>query len=133
PSMRGMGSTPPGLRATWAGRRARTSRAACAKRSSGILKPGHGGGVYVQAPIAANVSASQRALTDMRSARLLITGSQGQVGRELVARGETAGFEVIALARNDLDISDASAVAHAIADTTPDIVINAATYTAVER
>lgn len=89
--------------------------------------------MYVQAPIAANVSASQRALTDMRSARLLITGSQGQVGRELVARGETAGFEVIALARNDLNISDASAVAHAIADATPDIVINAAAYTAVDR
>jgi dTDP-4-dehydrorhamnose reductase len=66
-------------------------------------------------------------------ARLLITGAGGQVGQELVARGGKAGFDVLALARGDLDIVDGNAVARAIATSAPDAVINAAAYTAVDR
>lgn len=69
----------------------------------------------------------------MRHARLLITGAQGQVGRELAARGDEAGFSIIALARNDLNIADGEAVARIIAEAAPDITINAAAYTAVDR
>ncbi|MFA7637800.1 MAG: dTDP-4-dehydrorhamnose reductase [Parvibaculum sp.] len=65
--------------------------------------------------------------------QLLITGAGGQVGRELVARGSKAGFDILALARDELNIADGEAVAQVIATGTPDVVINAAAYTAVDR
>lgn len=65
--------------------------------------------------------------------RLLITGAGGQVGQELGARGRKAGFDILALARDDLDITDREAVVQAIAGGAPGIVINAAAYTAVDR
>lgn len=65
--------------------------------------------------------------------RWLITGAGGQLGvdllRVLAARDdvETAG-----LRRTDLDVADESAVRDAFADIKPDVVINAAAYTAVD-
>ncbi|MDX5365712.1 MAG: dTDP-4-dehydrorhamnose reductase [Alphaproteobacteria bacterium] len=66
-------------------------------------------------------------------ARLLITGAGGQVGQERAGRGGKAGFDVLAFARDDLNIADGEAVARTIATSTPNIVINAAAYTAVDR
>lgn len=62
--------------------------------------------------------------------RWLITGAGGQLGTDLVAalRGE----DVRAFTRTDLDIADSAAVAAAIADVAPDVVVNAAAYTAVD-
>lgn len=65
-------------------------------------------------------------------ARLLVTGAQGQLGSELLLRGERQGFAVVGLNRADLDIADAAAVARAVADVRSDIVVNAAAYTAVD-
>ena len=59
---------------------------------------------------------------------ILVFGKTGQVARELRARRE-----VIALAREDVDLADAKACAHAIARIAPSSVINAAAYTAVDR
>src|ERR687883_417481 len=64
--------------------------------------------------------------------RLLVTGAAGMLGRDVVAAAEHAGHDVVALARRDLDISDAAAVRAAIADAAPAAVINCAAWTDVE-
>lgn len=64
--------------------------------------------------------------------RALITGSSGQVGRALVASAP-AGVNVLALNHNELDIADAPAVAVCLERFAPDVVLNAAAYTAVDK
>ena len=66
------------------------------------------------------------------SHRILITGAAGQLGREL-QRTAPADLEVIALTRESLDITSAEQVRALFATTFPDLVINAAAYTAVDR
>jgi dTDP-4-dehydrorhamnose reductase len=63
---------------------------------------------------------------------MLITGASGQLGRELTAAAP-ADSPVCALARRDLDITDTDAIAGVLEATAPDVVINAAAYTAVDR
>lgn len=63
--------------------------------------------------------------------RCLIPGAGGQVGQEL-QRVCPPGFELIAASRNELDVSDASAVLQFVTDCKPDVIINAAAYTAVD-
>jgi len=63
--------------------------------------------------------------------RLLITGAHGQLGRELVR--QSGDHELLAVDHGQLDICDAHAV-NAVCDTfSPDVIINAAAYTAVDR
>ena len=64
--------------------------------------------------------------------RLLVTGAAGMLGRDVVAAAGDAGHEVAALARADLDISDADAVRAALAAARPDAVINCAAWTDVD-
>jgi dTDP-4-dehydrorhamnose reductase len=66
--------------------------------------------------------------------RWLITGARGQLGTHLVAQltASGAGDAVIALGRGDLDITDAAAVLAAVRAARPDVVVNAAAYTAVD-
>ena len=64
---------------------------------------------------------------------ILVTGGAGQVGRELQRHGTLAGHALQALDRTELDITDAAAVAACISSHTPDLVINAAAYTAVDK
>jgi dTDP-4-dehydrorhamnose reductase len=65
--------------------------------------------------------------------RILLTGASGQVGRSIVALAPRSGFEVVALSRDRLDIREASAVAACVEQVRPDLVINAAAYTAVDK
>ncbi|WP_322529116.1 dTDP-4-dehydrorhamnose reductase [Salinicola sp. LHM] len=62
----------------------------------------------------------------------LILGSSGQVGREL-SRSLQALGRGAALSRQQCDLAVAGEVAEAIARHEPDVVINAAAYTAVDR
>lgn len=62
--------------------------------------------------------------------RILIIGSAGQVGSELVAR---AGDQALAADVQQLDICDQAAVSHYLQQHQPAIVINAAAYTAVDK
>jgi dTDP-4-dehydrorhamnose reductase len=64
--------------------------------------------------------------------RLLVTGAAGMLGRDVVAAAESAGHDVVALARRDLDISDRDAVRAAVAAAAPDAVINCAAWTDVD-
>ncbi|MDT4939070.1 MAG: dTDP-4-dehydrorhamnose reductase [Pseudonocardiales bacterium] len=64
--------------------------------------------------------------------RWLVTGSRGQLGTDL--QEVLAGDDVVVLAVDveDLDITDASAVDAAVKDFVPDVLVNAAAYTAVD-
>ena len=64
------------------------------------------------------------------SGRWLVTGAGGQLGTDVVAA--LRGDEVGALSRAELDIADAPAVARAVEEFAPDVVVNAAAYTAVD-
>ncbi len=64
--------------------------------------------------------------------RILVTGAAGMLGRDVVAAAQNAGHDAIALARADLDITDAAAAEHAIATARPDALINCAAWTDVD-
>src|SRR4051794_13088095 len=64
--------------------------------------------------------------------RLLVTGAAGMLGRDVVAAAESAGHDVFALARRDLDIADPDAVHAAVQAARPDAVINCAAWTDVD-
>jgi dTDP-4-dehydrorhamnose reductase len=63
--------------------------------------------------------------------RVLVLGAGGQLGRELLCTADP-GAECIALTRRELDIGDAAAVAARLEALAPQVVINAAAYTAVD-
>jgi len=65
---------------------------------------------------------------------VLVVGSNGQVGHELVARAATfPALAVTGMARPQLDVTDANGIARAFAAVQPRIVINASAWTAVDR
>lgn len=63
---------------------------------------------------------------------VLITGAGGQVGHELL-KIAPQGVAATGLAHADLDITDAEAVSAYVTDTSPELIINAAAYTAVDK
>ncbi|MEE7477019.1 dTDP-4-dehydrorhamnose reductase [Methylobacterium hispanicum] len=64
---------------------------------------------------------------------ILILGGAGQVGTELQALAWPEGVRVHAPGRDVLDITDAAAVARAVAERAYGAVINTAAYTAVDK
>ncbi|HCP53919.1 MAG: dTDP-4-dehydrorhamnose reductase [Pseudomonadaceae bacterium] len=64
--------------------------------------------------------------------RVLITGAQGQVGQELI-RLAPAGFTIAGFGSNELDISNPGQVVSRIGEFKPQLIINAAAYTAVDK
>ena len=68
----------------------------------------------------------------MSAMRLLVTGAAGMLGRDVVTAAGDAGHQVAALARADLDITDAAAVRAAILAARPEAVINCAAWTDVD-
>jgi dTDP-4-dehydrorhamnose reductase len=84
--------------------------------------------------------------------RVLVTGSAGQVGVDLVDTlsgatppggdegflpdGQRVGsdeFAVLGLTRHDLDITDRDALSRALSASRPDVIVNLAAYTQVDR
>jgi len=65
--------------------------------------------------------------------RVLVVGRSGQIATELCAQLPAAGHEVLAGEPPALDLTRMESVAAAIADFRPDVVVNAAAYTAVDK
>jgi dTDP-4-dehydrorhamnose reductase len=66
--------------------------------------------------------------------RLVVTGRNGQVVRALRELSGRSGLDVITLARPEFDLAAASTdIAAAIDSLRPDVIVNAAAYTAVDR
>ena len=64
--------------------------------------------------------------------RLLLTGRHGQVGWELEPLLTRAG-ELVAFDRQGLDLSDPASIRARVREARPDVILNAAAYTAVDR
>jgi dTDP-4-dehydrorhamnose reductase len=64
--------------------------------------------------------------------RLLVTGANGQIGWELRRSLAPLG-EVIALDRAQCDLSRPAEAVHIVGELKPDVVVNAAAYTAVDK
>jgi dTDP-4-dehydrorhamnose reductase len=64
--------------------------------------------------------------------KILLTGKNGQVGFELTKKLRLLG-ELITTDREDLDLSNLDAIKKFIDQAKPDIIINAAAYTAVDK
>lgn len=66
------------------------------------------------------------------SLKILVTGATGQVGWQLQRTLAPLG-EVTAYTRTQLELADPDAAARAVRELAPDIVVNAAAYTAVDK
>ena len=64
--------------------------------------------------------------------RFLVTGAGGQLGADLLRVLAGSPHEVVGLTRAELDVSSAAQVEKAVVDVVPDVVLNAAAYTAVD-
>jgi dTDP-4-dehydrorhamnose reductase len=64
---------------------------------------------------------------------LLVTGANGQLGRELQRASLPKGWRVVALDRAALDLTDATAIAAKVAERPWAAVVNGAAYTAVDK
>jgi dTDP-4-dehydrorhamnose reductase len=64
---------------------------------------------------------------------ILVFGASGQLGREMLNLAEIRGIEAVGLSRAEADITDAAAVARAMAAVKPRLILNAAAYTAVDK
>ncbi|WP_413207103.1 dTDP-4-dehydrorhamnose reductase [Rhodospirillum sp. A1_3_36] len=64
---------------------------------------------------------------------LLLTGANGQVGWEVARKAKARGLTLHALDRAALDITDRNAVARMILRLAPEVVVNAAAHTAVDK
>ena len=65
--------------------------------------------------------------------RYLVLGGSGIVGRAVVAEAARRGVDVTARSREETDITSRGEVARAIAASLPDLVVNCAAFTAVDR
>jgi dTDP-4-dehydrorhamnose reductase len=64
--------------------------------------------------------------------KILVTGSGGQLGRELAEVLPERGHEAVVFTHSELDVADAEAARRAVEAHSPELVINAAAYTKVD-
>jgi dTDP-4-dehydrorhamnose reductase len=64
--------------------------------------------------------------------KLVITGAAGMTGAEAARQATARGWECACFTRADLDVADAAAVEEIIRREKPDVIVNAAAYTAVD-
>jgi len=64
--------------------------------------------------------------------RMFVSGAAGQLGTDLVVAAREAGHDVVGSTRAAMDVTDPAAVARAVANAVPDVIIHAAAWTAVD-
>ncbi|WP_214805556.1 MULTISPECIES: dTDP-4-dehydrorhamnose reductase [unclassified Exiguobacterium] len=64
--------------------------------------------------------------------KVIITGANGQLGKDLVELIDASAFEVVAFTKSELDITNESAVQTIVNSIQPDWILHAAAYTNVE-
>src|SRR3954470_504321 len=64
--------------------------------------------------------------------RILLIGKTGQVGGKLVAALAPLG-KLLACDRSQLDLANPAAISTTVRDFSPDVIVNAAAYTAVDK
>jgi len=64
--------------------------------------------------------------------KILLTGKNGQVGFELQRALAPLG-EIVAVDQSECDLADAGAIRRLVSSTRPDIIVNPAAYTAVDK
>ena len=64
--------------------------------------------------------------------RILVTGKNGQVGFELL-RSLAGRGQVTAVGRDEMDLSDPDSIRRTVREIGPDLIVNAAAYTAVDQ
>ncbi|QCJ40984.1 dTDP-4-dehydrorhamnose reductase [Bacillus sp. S3] len=65
--------------------------------------------------------------------KILVTGSTGQLGFDVMKEGHSRGMDMIGVGSKDLNITDEPSVGKFIADLNPDAIIHCAAYTAVDQ
>ncbi|HLD30650.1 MAG TPA: sugar nucleotide-binding protein, partial [Patescibacteria group bacterium] len=65
--------------------------------------------------------------------KILITGSSGMLGQELVREFKENNYEVLGWDKSELDITDREMVLDKIKNIKPEIIINSAAYNAVDK
>jgi len=65
--------------------------------------------------------------------KVMVTGANGQLGSRLSEHPVDAQMHLVPLGRKELDIADTESIKRAIEVHRPDVIINAAAYTAVDR
>lgn len=66
--------------------------------------------------------------------KVLVTGARGQLSRSLVERAAgRPGIEMIAVGRPELDLEVTGSVERVVAEIAPEVIVNAAAYTAVDQ
>jgi len=71
--------------------------------------------------------------SDTSRPHVLVVGSRGMLGRDLMAQLKKAKFSVIGLGKLELDITESNSTFSFLKNADPGLVINCAAYTAVER
>lgn len=69
----------------------------------------------------------------MADRKILVAGRAGQVARALTTVPAPAGLRVVARGRPDLDLLDEASIVASIEAVRPDLIVNAAAYTAVDQ
>lgn len=65
--------------------------------------------------------------------KVLVTGANGQLGRELTLWKPVEGLEIVGMGRQELDITSLDQCRAAVTAVKPDVVIHCAAYTAVDQ
>ncbi|MEO0948829.1 MAG: dTDP-4-dehydrorhamnose reductase [Cyanobacteria bacterium J06641_5] len=64
--------------------------------------------------------------------RILLVGAQGQLGQDLLPLLATQG-DLTIVGRNELDLTQSDAIRVLVGEAAPDLIVNAAAYTAVDK
>ena len=65
--------------------------------------------------------------------RLVVTGKEGQIARALAERAAVSGVELRCIGRPEVDFLTPETIGPALVAARPDVLVNAAAYTAVDR